>query len=305
MDEIIQFENVTKRYNRAPALQNLNLTVAAFQIFGFLGPNGAGKTTTIKLLLNLIAPTQGEIRVFGHAPDAMAVRRRIGYLPELITLPPFLTAIEFLQFHGDLAQMEPARLKLRIPQVLEYVGLAHEGRQRLGTFSKGMAQRIGLAQAILTAPDLLILDEPTSGFDPIARKEMRDLLLYLKDEGATIFLNSHLLSEIEKTCDRIGILNRGKLIHTGPVHSYTTEEDVVELEVSDVTEALMLVLDSKCRQVERDGQRLILFLKESATPTEIPGLVATAGVDLKKFQIKQESLEDLFYRLVKKEEGTA
>lgn len=296
---IISIKNLSKNYGPVPALIDLNLNIYRGEIFGFLGQNGAGKTTTIKLILNLIFPSAGSVRVFDCEPTDIAVRRRIGYLPEVLALPGFLTGEEFLDFHGRLCNIDKSRRQQRIAETLHLTGLTEARTKPLRAYSKGMTQRIGLAQAMLAAPELLILDEPTSALDPLARKEMRDVFVALREQGTAIFLNSHMLSEIERTCDRIGILHKGKLVYEGSPRQYLSDEKAVVVEVKAITDALLAVLDGVCRSIERDRNCLTLFLKQDADPGQIPALISTAGGELVSYQQKTESLEDLFYRLVK------
>lgn len=205
--------SLTKTYRSVfggqhPALRGLTLTVPRGVAFGLIGPNGAGKTTFIKVLLGVVRPTGGAVSVLGGQPDDLEVRARIGYLPERMHLPAALRALDFLRSIATLKSLSPTDAELR--RALERVGLSADS-QRIGTFSKGMRQRLGLAAAMLGAPDLLILDEPTDGIDPVGRVEVRKLLLEEKARGATLLLNSHLLSETERVCDRIGVLHEGRL----------------------------------------------------------------------------------------------
>ena len=194
------------------ALTGLDLTLEKGEIFGLLGPNGSGKSTTIKLLLGLIFPTAGQARVLGLTPGSSAANQRLGYLPEESYLHRFLTGEETVDFYGRLFGLPPRRRRARTEELLEMVGLDRRARARqLREYSKGMSRRIGLAQALVNDPELLLLDEPTTGLDPIGTREMKDLILRLKDEGKTILLSSHLLADVRDVCDRIGILARGDL----------------------------------------------------------------------------------------------
>jgi ABC-2 type transport system ATP-binding protein len=213
------------------AVEALDLRVPRGQVFGFLGPNGAGKTTTIMMLLGNVRPSRGRGWVLGQPIGHVEAKRRLGFLPEKFQFHDFLQADEFLDLHGKLYGMPPRRRRQRIGEALELVGLADRRQSRLSQFSKGMQQRIGLAQALLHEPDLVILDEPTSALDPIGRRQVRDIILHLKERGATVFLNSHLLSEIEMTCDHVAILNRGRLVREGTLDQLLAPASVVELQV--------------------------------------------------------------------------
>jgi ABC-2 type transport system ATP-binding protein len=215
-----ELSQVTKVYRRrhlgrltvTPGVDDVSLAIRRGEIFGLLGLNGAGKTTTIKLLLGLLFPTQGESRLFQVPLPNRQVMRRIGYLPELPTLYKYLTIEELLYLYGGLSDLSRDEIRARIPALLNDVGLAPHVRKRLKEYSKGMLQRAGLAQAMLHDPDLLILDEPVSGLDPLGLKEMRELLVRLNGRGKTIFFSSHIISEAEKICHRVGILHQGRLI---------------------------------------------------------------------------------------------
>ena len=212
----VHVEHLRKAYGRLVAVNDVSFVMHCGEAFGFLGPNGAGKTSIVKILTGLVAPSGGTVQVLGYPVSHLETRRRIGYLPELPTFHRWLRAQEFLQFHGRLYGLRGAPLQKRCRELLELVGLAGCERQKLGTFSKGMLQRIGLAQALLNQPGLLILDEPTSGLDPLGQRDMRNLILRLKTEGISIFLNSHQLGDVELICDRVAIIHRGQLLKIGP-----------------------------------------------------------------------------------------
>ena len=205
---VIETSELRKVYGNTVAVDSLTLTVDRGEVFGFLGPNGAGKTTTVKMLLGLVHPTGGQARVLSHSPNAPAVMDRVGFLPEHFRFHPWLTANDFLDLHGRLYGMPANERRQRIPQLLKRVGLADWADTRLSKFSKGMSQRIGLAQALLNEPELVFLDEPTSGLDPLGRLEVRDLIRELRSAGVTVFLNSHFLSEVEVTCGTHRYLGR-------------------------------------------------------------------------------------------------
>ena len=218
---VIKTENLTKvfkigfRGRRVTALSNLNLEVKKGEIFGFLGPNGAGKTTTIKILMGLIYPTKGKAWIMDRELGDMEVKSHIGFLPEQPYFYDYLTSNEFLEFYGQLFGLERKELKTRIKPLLALVGLEKAADIQLRKFSKGMLQRIGIAQALINHPELIVLDEPMSGLDPIGRKDIRDIILRLKEEGKTIFFSSHIIPDVEMICDRVGILMNGELVNVG------------------------------------------------------------------------------------------
>ncbi|MBI2870729.1 MAG: ABC transporter ATP-binding protein [Candidatus Omnitrophica bacterium] len=230
VSEPIVIENLTVRYGKSVALDGLSLKVREGEIFGFLGPNGAGKTTTIKVLLGLVYGESGTVRVHGLSPTDCGARRRIGYLPEEAAYYRFLTPLEILRFYGALFRIPRRVLNDRIADLLRLVGLAEVARRPLATFSKGMVQKVGLAQALVNDPDTLILDEPTSGLDPLSRMELRRLLLDLKSRGKTLFVSSHELSEIELICDEVAIIRSGRMVRTGRLKDIMGSASGVSLE---------------------------------------------------------------------------
>ncbi|UCG16244.1 MAG: ABC transporter ATP-binding protein [Phycisphaerales bacterium] len=217
------------RRDKVEAVKNLNLEIYRGEVFGLLGPNGSGKSTAIKMLLGLLYPTRGQIAVFGRAPTDVAIKARIGFLPEESYLYRFLNARETLDYYGRLFHL-PARVRReRIEKLLDMVGLRHEARRRLGEYSKGMARRIGLAQALINDPDFLILDEPTAGMDPIGTRQIKDLIRQLGDRGKTILLSSHLLADVEDVCDRVVILYGGHQRAAGRVRELLSQEDRTQI----------------------------------------------------------------------------
>jgi ABC-2 type transport system ATP-binding protein len=218
-DYVIETSRLSKSFGEKSAVRDLTLQVSRGEVFGFLGPNGSGKTTSVKMLLGLIRPSAGEGRLFGQPLGQSEVRRRVGFLPEHFRFHDWLTAAEFLQLHADLYQMPVEDAHKCIPDLLELVGLSEFSGKKLRTFSKGMLQRIGLAQALLNQPELVILDEPTSGLDPVGRRLVRDIIRDLRQKGTTVFLNSHLLSEVEITCDRVAFIKHGQVLTTKPLQT--------------------------------------------------------------------------------------
>jgi len=280
------------------AVDSLDLRVPQGCVFGFLGPNGAGKTTTIMMLLGNVYPTSGSFRIFGSSISNMDVRRRIGFLPEKFQFHELLTAEELLWFHGRLAGMDRHLLARRVPEVLEQVGLSERARSRVREFSKGMQQRLGIAQAILHDPDLIILDEPTSALDPLGRRDVRDLILHLKSQGKTVFLNSHLLSEVEMVCDEVAILRGGKVQRQGDLDMLLQLHPVVDVELRVPSERVMQAVRAISAVLSQDGTR---FTAEVQSDEDIPALarcIVEAGGDIMRFVPRRESLEDLFVRVV-------
>ena len=206
----IETKSLRKVYGSKVAVGDLTLTVERGEVFGFLGPNGAGKTTSVKMLLNLITPSGGEGYLFGAPLTDTQIRSQVGFLPEHFRFHDWLTGNEFLSLHADLYRISRPLARQRIGELLELVGLTQHAQKRLREYSKGMLQRIGLAQALLNQPKLVILDEPTSGLDPVGRRLVRDIIRDLSAQGTTVFLNSHLLSEVEITCDRVAFINMGR-----------------------------------------------------------------------------------------------
>jgi ABC-2 type transport system ATP-binding protein len=215
------------------------LAVLRGEVFGFLGPNGAGKSTSIKMLLGLVRPTSGVANVLGRAPGDIVALSRIGFLPEHFRFHEWLTATELLRLHGRLYRMDPNICRKRTAEVLDLVGLREHASQPLSSFSKGMFQRIGLAQALLHTPELVFLDEPTSALDPFGRRLVRSILQQLKAQGTTVFINSHLLSEVEVTCDRVAFIRDGVVLHTHNLRELTSEAQRVRLRVDAITPALL------------------------------------------------------------------
>src|SRR3954471_986961 len=232
----VQTEGLTKVYkdfwgrDKVRALDDLNLTIRRGEVFGLLGPNGSGKSTTIKLLLGLIFPSRGSASVLGKPAGDTGVNEKIGFLPEESYLYRFLNGEEILKFYGKLFKIDRRTLNRRVPELLDIVGLDAKSRKRkLREYSKGMARRIGLAQALINNPDLILLDEPTTGLDPIGTREMKDLILSLKNQGKTVLLCSHLLADVQDVCDRITILFRGQMMELGYVKDLLQVKDVTQI----------------------------------------------------------------------------
>jgi ABC-2 type transport system ATP-binding protein len=246
------------RRRRIIALQHLNLEIAPGEIYGLLGPNGSGKSTTLKIILGLIRATRGNVRVFGRDNSAVAVRRDIGFLPENAYFHKFLTGTETLRFHARLSGLGSRERKSRIAELLETVGLRRAADARLSTYSKGMLQRIGLAQALIHRPKVLVLDEPTAAVNPSGSRDIQNLIASLKRTGTTILLSSHLLTQVQEVCDRVGILHRGKLIREGRLEDLLGIENQTELIVENATPEF---LDQLERQITSVNGRVVLRRK--------------------------------------------
>ncbi|WP_419871725.1 ABC transporter ATP-binding protein [Candidatus Pristimantibacillus sp. PTI5] len=231
----IETSLLTKDYGEGRGCHGVTLTVREGEAFGFLGPNGAGKSTIVKMLTGLIKPTSGKAQIYGHASGTIEARRRLGYLPELFRYPDWLTGEEVLAFHAKLCELDRITAKRRISLLLDEVGIGSRGRDRLKDYSKGMQQRLGLACALLGDPDIVFLDEPASALDPVGRHEVRELLARLRSQGKTIFLNSHLLEDVEQLCDKVALLNNGRVLAEGKVSEMIRAQSNWRLRVSGYT----------------------------------------------------------------------
>jgi ABC-2 type transport system ATP-binding protein len=282
------------------ALDRLSIEVAPGDVFGFLGPNGAGKTTTLKLLMQLVFPTSGDAEILGQPAGDVSVRRRIGYLPENPYFYDHLTAEELLDYYARLFGMSAAERRRRIAATLDRVGIGAERRLPLRKFSKGMVQRLGIAQAILNDPEVLFLDEPMSGLDPLGRRDVRALMLELRDQGRTIFFSSHILSDAEALCTRVAIVVKGRLAASGAladlrefaVHGW-------ELVMSGVPAAALERVRSRARRVLTiAGDRYVIELPPDGRPEEVLRELTAAGATLVSLNALRETLEDVFVRRV-------
>ena len=274
-------------------LRGLSLSIEPGEIFGFIGTNGAGKTTTIKLALGLIFPDAGSVTLFGQEGVPAEARRRVGFLPENPYLYDYLTGEEFLDFHARLFGIDAPTRRARVRDLLGRVGLANRGDRQLRHYSKGMLQRIGLAQALINDPDLVILDEPMSGLDPIGRREVRDIILELKSRGRTIFFSTHILSDTEMICDRVGLLVRGSLKAVGRI------DELVSRDIPYWEVALQGVKNGNlpCGQVvSRRDDRLLVRVESPADMHRILATLNGGGVQLVSVTPGRQSLEDLFIR---------
>lgn len=305
MSKAIVTTNLTKIYEGAlrgqdvHALQDLSMEVMEGEIFGYLGPNGSGKTTTIKMLLGLIFPTQGKIEIFGsRAISSAAVKKNIGYLPEGAYYPDFLRGEEILSYYGKLYGLRGADLKRRVDYTLDLVGMQHARKRLLRGYSKGMRQRIGLAQALISDPKLMILDEPTTGLDPIARKEIRDILLRLRDEGKTLLISSHELLEVELISNRVGIIYNGVLQTIGSLDDLLVKHEMT-VDVDGVNDSMIGELQSNGIILEdRTGSRAKLRINLSASLYDVLDLCKSKSLQVNNVAPRRETLEELFVRVI-------
>jgi ABC-2 type transport system ATP-binding protein len=293
----IETAGLRKTYGATLALDGLDLRVDRGEVFGFLGPNGAGKTTVVKLLLGLTRASGGEGTVLGRPLGDRDARRRIGYLPELFRYQAWLTAVEVLELHATLAGLPTAGRKAEIGRVLELAGIASRSRDRTGGFSKGMQQRLGLAVALLGDPELVILDEPTSALDPVGRDDVRTIIREARARGCTVLLNSHLLGEVERLCDRVAVVHRGRVVAAGTLGDLLGEP-AVRLRVTGLPDDRPS-LDAFGAAIEDDGWLVIRPVDPARVPDIVAALVAMGG-RVHAVDPGRRSLEDVFLDLVRR-----
>ena len=299
----IETEALRKVFGDHAAVKGLTLQVSQGEVFGFLGPNGAGKTTSIKMLLGLVAPTSGKANLLGAPIGDRATLARIGFLPEHFRFQDWMTASEFLVLNGELLGMDGQALKKRRDELLERVGLAPFRNKQLRTFSKGMLQRIGLAQALLNHPALVFLDEPTSGLDPVGRRLVRDVVHELRNEGTCVFLNSHLLSEIEVTCDRVAFIRHGEVVRVLELATLNGNQSVVTIRASGLTSELVAKLTHWGSEIQFNNEQLTLTVHNEASIPEINRFLVAQGVNVFAISPSRISLEEIFIETVGKDGG--
>ena len=284
-------------------MRNLSLTVRRGEIFGFLGPNGAGKSTSIKMLLGLVKPTSGEAFVLGTPSNDVDIRRKIGFLPEDFRFYEWLTAAELLELHGRLSGVSASKLRDRVPALIDLVGLTPHRDKRLQNFSKGMLQRIGLAQALIHEPELIFLDEPTSGLDPMGRRMVRDIIRAQRDRGATVFLNSHLLSEIEITCDEVVFIREGEVVTSRDLRTIHEEEVSVVVHARKLTQETIAGLAPWSTFTNLDGEQLTITTRSRDVLPDILRHLVSTGADVYQFTPQRMSLEELFVAIMGEDRG--
>jgi ABC-2 type transport system ATP-binding protein len=292
----IRTQELTKRYGSINALAGLTMTIPRGDIFGFLGPNGAGKTTAVKLLLGLTPPTSGDAEVLGAPIGDREALRRVGYLPELFRYQSWLTAREVLALHCELAGIDRAAWPREIEDALAIIGLSDRGSGRVATFSKGMQQRLGLGVALLGAPDLVVLDEPTSALDPVGRHDVREIIRGLGERGTTVFLNSHLLSEVEQVCHRVAIVDRGRVVAQGTLDELLGG-DTVRIRATGLDRAAKTDL-ARHGHLDDEGDWLVIRGIDNERVPEIVAEIVRLGGHVYAVEPRHESLEDRFLRLL-------
>ncbi|HET9780434.1 MAG TPA: ABC transporter ATP-binding protein [Candidatus Dormibacteraeota bacterium] len=291
---------LTKRFGKTTALAGLTMTVPRGEVFGFLGPNGAGKTTAVKLLLGLLAPTSGDGWLLGRRIGDLSTRRRIGYLPELFRYQAWLSAAEVLALHCELAPLPRSSWKDEISTVLETVGLTDRAGDRVGTFSKGMQQRLGLGAALLGEPELVFLDEPTSALDPVGRHDVREIIRGLAARGTAVFLNSHLLSEVEQICDRVAVVDHGRVIAEGSMDELLGGT-AVRVRVSGLAQADKNKLISFGR-IDDEGDQLTFNNLDAERVPELVTAIVGMGGRVYEVAPRHQTLEDRFLQLLEEEQ---
>jgi ABC-2 type transport system ATP-binding protein len=302
-DLAIRTRGLRKVFGGKVAVRRLTLEVARGEVFGFLGPNGAGKSTSVKMLLGLVSPTSGEAEILGQPVGDVKTRSRVGFLPEHFRFYDWLTGEELLKLHGRLYGMSHAALRERVPVLLDLVGLTPHRNKRLRDFSKGMLQRIGLAQALINDPDLIFLDEPTSGLDPIGRRLVRDIIKAQRDRGATVLLNSHLLGEVEITCDRVAFIKDGEVVESRELHGESGEQTTVSIRAVNVTVEVLNGLSQWSSSARTEGDRLTLTLPSNTLLPEIVRYLVAKGVDVYEVAPQRLSLEERFLEIVGSDGG--
>ncbi|MCB0749291.1 MAG: ABC transporter ATP-binding protein [Ignavibacteriae bacterium] len=302
MSEIILIENLSKYFGKGStqvkALDDVTLSISEGMIYGLLGPNGAGKTTLIKVLLGIVFPTKGTAKIFNQDVSNYEVRKKIGYLPENHKFPNYLTGEEVIVYFSKLSGFEINKNSPKISEVLKMVNMEKWRKTKIKKYSKGMMQRLGLAQAIIHDPDIIFLDEPTDGVDPIGRKEIRDFLIELKNKGKTIFINSHLLSEVELVSDKVAILNNGKLIKVGTVDELTVSKEICVIKTESPINGELVENLKKSYKFNLDINIIELEVRNSKESNQFMDELRKAEINILGFNQKKTSLEDMFIKSI-------
>lgn len=297
---VIETSNITKQYSGKGGCRNICLSVSERQIFGFLGRNGAGKSTFIKTMVGLLHADSGQAYILGHPAGSLEARKRIGFLPENFRYHEWLKGKDLLYSHGRLCDIHPNILKKRIPEIIDMVGLTGAENNKVSTYSKGMQQRIGIACALINNPDLVFLDEPTSALDPIGRRQIRELIVELRNRGKTIFLNSHLLSEIEMICDRIAIIKDGEMIREGALQDLLEGSRKYTLTLSPTTAGIRECIEEYASLLGEFRETCRLELKEKADVSDLIAEIVHRGGRIFEVRREQNTLEELFINLTER-----
>ncbi len=283
------------------AVNNLSMDVVTRQIFGFLGPNGAGKTTTIKVLLGLVIPDAGSARIFDHDVQDRDIKGRVGFLPDNPCFYNHLSGREFIAFCGKLMHLSRMDRYRRADELLEKMGLGEAAEDKIEGYSRGMLQRLGIAQALINNPDLVILDEPVSGLDPLGRREVKQILIDLRSEGKTVFFSSHILADVEEMCDEVSIMNRGRLLVKGPVANVVAVKGI-RVYARGLTPDK---IDSASRitpNIAREGERWVFEVADAAKKDEIIAFIQAEGGQVDDITTRKETLEESFLRQIEEDE---
>jgi ABC-2 type transport system ATP-binding protein len=314
MKLVIETAGLTKRYGSLTAVDKLDLKVEQDAIHGFLGPNGAGKTTTIKILVGLLRPDSGKVTVLGRdlGWDKPDVRLRVGYMPELPKLPKHLKGTELLDIYGRMCGMTKEERKKQIPRLLDMVGLRERESDLVGKYSKGMQQRLGLAQALLNEPELVILDEPSIGLDPVGMVEVREMMKEISKEGVSVFLSSHLLHEVQQICTHVTIINKGVVLASGTLKEISAKVSgpaTIETEVDKISEGVIQKVSELpfVTEVSADGKKLLVELStRDDVRSQVSQAISAGGGIVVSMNLKGQSLEEVFMELLaKRKEGRA
>jgi len=301
----IDAEGLRKDYGTRTAVRDLTLQVGRGEAFGFLGPNGAGKSTSIKMLLGLVKPTNGRALLLGQPLGSRDVRARIGFLPEHFRFYDWLSAPELLMLHGRLCGLPDHDLRRRVPRLLDRVGLASNNSKPIRSYSKGMMQRVGLAQAMVNEPEILFLDEPTSGLDPGGRKLVREIVREQRDRGATVFLNSHLLGEVEQSCDRVAFIRNGQVIGEYAMGAWQKQQTTAEIDATGIRSAAVALLElmDGVHVESHTGRKLRLRVPNEASLPEAVRVLVENGAGIYSVIPQRVSLEDLFLEMMGSDPG--
>jgi ABC-2 type transport system ATP-binding protein len=299
----ISTRRLRKLFGEKVAVRGLTLNVRRGEVFGFLGPNGAGKSTSVKMLLGLVKPTSGKAQLLGQPIGHRQTRSKVGFLPEHFRFYDWLTSAELLRLHGQLYDIPAGILRQRIPLLLDTVGLSPHRDKQLQHFSKGMLQRIGLAQALLNEPELLFLDEPTSGLDPVGRRLVRDIIKAQRGRGATVFLNSHLLSEVEITCDRVAFIKAGEVLEVRDVSTFTEGRNQILARIRNLPDDTLNGLRTWASRIARDGEQLTMNLHSPDLAPRVLRYLVEHGAEVFEFTPQRLSLEDRFLEILGTDEG--